>query len=106
VNPLRGSRYDVFLPGYPDLGTATCTCTDFTSRGLGTCKHLEAVRLWLNEHRADVEGRPTAGSGDPLDGAALWRSVDERMAELRRGTAPLGQRARKVGSVLYRRSAA
>lgn len=35
-----------------------CSCLDFRTNGLGTCKHLEAVSLFLEEH---VEGYPWAG---------------------------------------------
>lgn len=35
-----------------------CSCLDFRTNGLGTCKHLEAVALYLQEH---VEGYPWAG---------------------------------------------
>lgn len=35
-----------------------CSCLDFRTNGLGTCKHLEAVTLYLQNH---VEGYPWAG---------------------------------------------
>ncbi len=35
-----------------------CSCLDFRTNGLGTCKHLEAVTLYLREH---VPGYPWAG---------------------------------------------
>ncbi len=35
-----------------------CACLDFRTNGLGTCKHLEAVQLYLQEQ---VEGYPWAG---------------------------------------------
>ncbi|WP_373810890.1 SWIM zinc finger family protein [Porphyromonas macacae] len=35
-----------------------CSCLDFRTNGLGTCKHLEAVTLYLQEH---VDGYPWAG---------------------------------------------
>mgnify|MGYP007110401553 FL=1 len=35
-----------------------CSCLDFRTNGLGTCKHLEAVSLFLQEH---VPGYPWAG---------------------------------------------
>lgn len=35
-----------------------CSCLDFRTNGLGTCKHLEAVALFLQEH---VPGYPWAG---------------------------------------------
>ncbi len=35
-----------------------CSCLDFRTNGLGTCKHLEAVTLHLQQH---VDGYPWAG---------------------------------------------
>lgn len=35
-----------------------CSCLDFRTNGLGTCKHIEAVTLYLQEH---VPGYPWAG---------------------------------------------
>lgn len=35
-----------------------CSCLDFRTNGLGTCKHIEAVALFLQEH---VPGYPWAG---------------------------------------------
>jgi len=35
-----------------------CSCLDFRTNGLGTCKHLEAVTLYLQDH---VPGYPWAG---------------------------------------------
>lgn len=36
-----------------------CDCMDFRTNGLGTCKHLEAVALWLEAHgKKPVEGAP------------------------------------------------
>lgn len=28
-----------------------CSCYDFKTSGLGTCKHIEAVKMWLPKHR-------------------------------------------------------
>ena len=45
-----------------------CSCLDFRTNGLGTCKHLEAVALYLQKH---VPGYPWAG----LSYAAEYSSV-------------------------------
>ena len=45
-----------------------CSCLDFRTNGLGTCKHLEAVSLFLEEH---VPGYPWAG----LSYAAEYSSI-------------------------------
>ncbi|MCX6878735.1 MAG: DEAD/DEAH box helicase [Verrucomicrobia bacterium] len=46
VNSPSGMTYQVEIR---DLATRafSCTCPDFRSNGLGTCKHAEAVRIWL-----------------------------------------------------------
>ncbi len=31
-----------------------CSCMDFKTSRLGTCKHIEAVKLWIKEHRKRV----------------------------------------------------
>jgi SNF2 family DNA or RNA helicase len=41
-NPQSGGRYTVSVRGF-DLGDNSCTCPDFKSNTLGTCKHIEAV---------------------------------------------------------------
>lgn len=36
-----------------------CSCMDFKTSRLGTCKHLEAVKLWIADHHRSVyQGRP------------------------------------------------
>ncbi|MCX7699965.1 MAG: DEAD/DEAH box helicase [Gemmataceae bacterium] len=42
VNPTTGGQYRVSIRGF-DIGDNTCTCPDFKSNTLGTCKHIEAV---------------------------------------------------------------
>lgn len=32
-----------------------CSCMDFKTSGLGTCKHIEAVRLWIEERGIEVD---------------------------------------------------
>ena len=41
-NPESGGRYTVRIKGF-DVGENACTCPDFKSNTLGTCKHIEAV---------------------------------------------------------------
>jgi SNF2 family DNA or RNA helicase len=41
-NPDSGGQYTVAVRGF-DVGDNTCTCPDFKSNTLGTCKHIEAV---------------------------------------------------------------
>jgi superfamily II DNA/RNA helicase len=42
TNPETGGQYTVAVRGF-ELGDNTCTCPDFKSNTLGTCKHVEAV---------------------------------------------------------------
>ena len=34
-----------------------CSCLDFKTSRLGTCKHLEAVKLWLEDHPMNISRR-------------------------------------------------
>jgi hypothetical protein len=42
TNPDSGGRYTVTVRGF-EVGDNACTCPDFKSNTLGTCKHVEAV---------------------------------------------------------------
>lgn len=42
TNPESGGQYTVSVKGF-EVGDNTCTCPDFKSNTLGTCKHIEAV---------------------------------------------------------------
>src|SRR5215468_4624316 len=42
TNPASGGQYTVSIKGF-EVGDNTCTCPDFKSNTLGTCKHVEAV---------------------------------------------------------------
>jgi hypothetical protein len=41
-NPESGGQYTVSIKGF-EVGDNACTCPDFKSNTLGTCKHIEAV---------------------------------------------------------------
>src|SRR5262245_53820618 len=47
-NPQSGGQYTVSIRGF-EVGDNTCTCPDFRSNTLGTCKHVEAVLESLKE---------------------------------------------------------
>ncbi|HEV3144685.1 MAG TPA: DEAD/DEAH box helicase [Gemmataceae bacterium] len=47
-NPKSGGQYTVSIRGF-ETGDNTCTCPDFRSNTLGTCKHIEAVLETLKE---------------------------------------------------------
>src|SRR5262245_30203948 len=42
TNPASGGQYKVGIRGF-EVGDNSCTCPDFKSNTLGTCKHIEAV---------------------------------------------------------------
>jgi SNF2 family DNA or RNA helicase len=48
TNPSSGGQYNVTIHGF-ELGDNTCTCPDFKSNTLGTCKHIEAVLETLKD---------------------------------------------------------
>ncbi len=101
ANPLRGTRYRVHLPSGRDGPTGVCECPDFGQRGFGTCKHLEAARLWLAEHPGEGGvGRP-GRRADPWI-AAFWEAVD---AARRSGPAdreaPRARLWRRPGRLLF-----
>jgi SNF2 family DNA or RNA helicase len=50
TNPESKGQYTVTVHGF-DVGDNTCTCPDFKSNTLGTCKHIEAV---LEELKDDL----------------------------------------------------
>src|SRR5262249_18837827 len=50
TNPTSGGQYRVSIRGF-EVGDNTCTCPDFRSNTLGTCKHVEGVLATL---RADA----------------------------------------------------
>lgn len=55
TNPESGGRYTVGIKGF-DVDENTCTCPDFKSNTLGTCKHIEAV---LDTLRSDLPAHIT-----------------------------------------------
>jgi superfamily II DNA or RNA helicase len=48
TNPATGGQYRVGIRGF-EVGDNSCTCPDFRSNTLGTCKHIEAVLAALRE---------------------------------------------------------
>jgi superfamily II DNA or RNA helicase len=47
-NPATGGQYRVSIRGF-EVGDNTCTCPDFRTNTLGTCKHIEAVLAVLRQ---------------------------------------------------------
>jgi len=98
-NPLHKTAYLVMLPTYPERDTALCTCADFARRGLGTCKHIEAVDRWLSFHPGAA---PAPGGAAPaVRPSALWKEIDRRLSRVGREQAPPSLRWRESGAVLF-----
>ena len=94
-NPLHKSHYDVLFPAYPSREFGFCTCTDFAKRDLGTCKHLEAAWLWLEERAGTLAPLPEAPSE-----RAVWEEIDRRLRAAPRLDRPLPLRVRYGGDAL------
>jgi SNF2 family DNA or RNA helicase len=48
TNPASGGHYKISIRGF-EVGDNSCSCPDFKSNTLGTCKHIEAVLESLGE---------------------------------------------------------
>src|SRR5436190_14904673 len=60
TNPTSGGQYRVSIRGF-EVGDNTCTCPDFRSNTLGTCKHVEGVLTTLRaEAPATLQSRKAA----------------------------------------------
>ncbi len=66
-NPVHGTHYRVLGPEIP--GILLCPCPDFGRRDVGTCKHVEAVLVYLKD----------APPAPPLPGPA---ETEERWARI------------------------
>ncbi len=53
-NPKTRSQYKVIYRG-PYSPWNYCSCPDFRTSGLGTCKHVEGVKLWLGTQGKTVQ---------------------------------------------------
>lgn len=53
ISPKSKNEYKVVFRG-TDSPWNFCSCMDFKSSRLGTCKHIEAVKLWIKEERKKV----------------------------------------------------
>ena len=52
-NPRSRSQYKVIYRGAYSPWNY-CSCPDFRTSGLGTCKHVEGVKLWLQAEGKEV----------------------------------------------------
>ena len=61
-NPRSRSQYKVIYRGAYSPWNY-CSCPDFRTSGLGTCKHVEGVKLWLQaEGKEPYRGEPDYSS--------------------------------------------
>ena len=56
TNPQTGGAYTVIIRGL-DVGENICTCPDFKTNTLGTCKHVEAVLEALRDEMTTIRQR-------------------------------------------------
>lgn len=64
VKSPSGQTYQVEIRDLKDR-SFSCTCPDFRTAGLGTCKHVEATLIWL-KRRFKAEYRVAETFGSPL----------------------------------------
>ncbi len=98
-NPTHRTEHRVVLPRFPEREPALCSCADFSRRGLGTCKHVEAVAQWLERRPTPVAlPRPRQGSEE-----RTWEAIDRTLESARQspGVAP-AVRLRRAGALLMR----
>lgn len=53
INPVSHNKYRVVYRG-TESPWNYCACMDFKTSQLGSCKHLEAVKLWMKENNQKV----------------------------------------------------
>ncbi|WP_353565453.1 DEAD/DEAH box helicase [Haloferula sargassicola] len=88
VSSPSGMAYQVEIRGLADRAFS-CTCPDFRTAGLGTCKHVEATLLWLKRRRKG-DFRVAQKSCSPFidlvpdgDGLRIERNLDALPGALR-----------------------
>jgi hypothetical protein len=100
VESESGGKYRVMLPSFPSREGAQCSCPDFLTRGLGTCKHLEAVLAYA---ALNPPPRPPPPRAERFPWEDLERSGDRLAEEVdQKGlrSEALARRLRKQGRVL------
>lgn len=77
IEGTHGQSYRVLVPAFPLREGAQCTCPDFTTRGLGTCKHLEATL-------AQAAASPPEGLGKAPERTVQvrWEDVEPAQREV------------------------
>ena len=82
-NPASGTRYRVAIRGR-GLGLNFCTCADYATNDLGTCKHIEFTLAKLEARRV---GRAALASGFKPGYSEVWLDyAGARQVRFRAGT--------------------
>lgn len=106
VTSARGQTYSVIIPAFPDREGVQCSCPDFMTRGLGTCKHSEAALAYAALHPPPKTSVPRPSSGPAV---LAWETIegahDRALASARRPDGSLDGAAalnalRKAGRLL------
>ncbi len=79
INPINKSEYKVVYRGQGNEWNY-CSCMDFKASRLGTCKHIEAVALWIGQNKLPVYNQI------PPYTSVYVSYKDEREVRLRVGT--------------------
>jgi len=88
VQSPSGMVYQVEIRDLKDR-SFSCTCPDFRTAGLGTCKHVEATLIWLKRrhkgefHLAEKSGSPRIDLVPHGDSLRIERNMDLAPASLR-----------------------
>ena len=81
-NPRSRSQYKVIYRGAYSPWNY-CSCPDFRTSGLGTCKHVEGVKLWLQAEGKEVHNEEPSYSSVYIDYHGQ-RSIRLRIGESHR----------------------
>ena len=82
-NPTSGTRYRVAIRG-PAPGQNFCTCPDYATNGLGTCKHIEFTLAKLEARRG---GKAALARGFQSGDSEIWLDyTGARQVRFRAGT--------------------
>lgn len=78
IEGSKGQTYRVLVPAFPQRDGAQCTCPDFLTRGIGTCKHLEATLA----QAAASPPPPLTKSAPPTSPGVSWVEIEDAQQEV------------------------
>lgn len=100
IESTSGGRYRVLLPSFPARDGAQCNCPDFTRRGLGSCKHVEAALAYASLNPPKTESAAPDFSVDWERLGAEASALAERVVEKNLKAEDAAREMRKLGRVL------